>query len=187
MEKPKLEEYSKERLETIVKSVVKKIEKNQAILFSIDEENILNGITLILKSISTQTPIIYVSLRQDHNSLNELFEKEHLNPQRFFYISPSKQKQPMKNCKYITKPSDINVIEIAIKNWQKEIKGEKILIFDSISTLFVYHKPDTAQRFVHRLANELKNETKSLFVIASEDLEKNKTILTFFPETVTLQ
>jgi len=182
MEKPKIREYSEERALTRVKSLVEKIQTNQAILFSVTEEQILNDLTLILKSISTQEPIIYVSLRQDHNDLVKLFNN--LNPNRFFYISPFSPKKSAANCKHITKPSDLNSIKFSIENWNKEIKGEKFLIFDSISTLLVYHKKDTALRFIHNLINELDEEIKAIFIINQEDLEKNKNILTFFPEIV---
>ena len=92
----------------------------------------------------------------------------------------------MERTKLIKKASDLTSISIALKNWETEIKGDKILVFDALSTLFFYNKPETALKFIHTLISELSSETKAIFITTLENLEKNKDLNTIFKEVIEL-
>ena len=98
--------------------------------------------------------ICYVGLNKPYNSLMKYFEDKKIDKSKFFFIDAitrhSKSVKDLKNCIFIKSVSALTDLNIAIT---KKLEGRKfgILIFDSLSTMLIYHPASTVTKFAHSL------------------------------------
>ena len=98
--------------------------------------------------------ICYVSLNKPYNSLIKSFEYKKIDKNKFLFVdSITKQSRSVKNlenCIFTKSVSALTGLNISI-NRALEIRKFEILIFDSLSTLLIYHHDSTVTKFVHSL------------------------------------
>lgn len=65
--------------------------------------------------------------------------------------------EPVENCRFVSTPSDMTAIGIAVTESLKELKGRKVsLIFDSINAMLIYISSRNITRFVHFVTSKLR-------------------------------
>ncbi|VVB75365.1 Uncharacterised protein [uncultured archaeon] len=69
----------------------------------------------------------------------------------------------------LSNPSDMTGVQIAIEKSEKNLLGEKIVIFDSINVLTVYEKRETVAKFFHMFNNKIRLEDKTLIITAVKE------------------
>ncbi len=101
---------------------------------------------------NNKKPGIYVSLNKSVRGLKKLFDKNKIKYDKIFFIDcvSSKKENPET---LIIFPDQINNLEYAIKTFIDEIKGEKILIIDALSTLLIYNRENEVAKFIKEIIN----------------------------------
>ena len=75
------------------------------------------------------------------------------------------------NVKYVSSPSALTELSLCITDGHKKHNSD-CLLFDSLSTLLVYHQINTVARFAHSLiAKTGANNTTIVFTILEGDAE----------------
>jgi len=69
----------------------------------------------------------------------------------------------------LSNPSDMTGVQIAIENAEKNLLGEKIVLFDSINVLTVYQKRENVAKFFHMFNNKIRLEDKTLIIFAVKE------------------
>lgn len=97
----------------------------------------------------------YISLNKPYYHLIKSFEDNKIDINKLFFIDavtkPSKSDiKRLKNCIFINSISSLTKMSIDITN---ALKSEKFgcLLFDSLSTMLIYHDVNTVTKFVHNL------------------------------------
>ena len=145
----------------------------------------------ILKIIkqSKKKKICYVTFSKSYNSLIELFKKEKININRFYFIDCITLlfKRPKKTNNYdlISSPWALNEIRDSLRRAIN--KGYTTVIFDSLSNLLIYSQiiPAGAKiliNFLRSFSPNLKKVKSEAFFICKLEDKRNPLILETFPE-----
>ncbi|MBR9675593.1 hypothetical protein GOV05_01140 [Candidatus Woesearchaeota archaeon] len=103
--------------------------------------------------------VLYVSLNRLYNPLKRKLEDTGLDSSKFRFIdcvtrTAVAQPTEHEDCVYVSSPSALTEISIAItKVIQKDYPD--VILFDSLSTLLIYHNTMNASQFVHSLINKI--------------------------------
>ncbi len=69
----------------------------------------------------------------------------------------------------LSNPGDMTGVQIAIEKAEKNLLGEKIILFDSINVLTIYQKRETVAKFFHMFNNKIRLEDKTLIIFAVKE------------------
>jgi CBS domain-containing protein len=157
----------------------REMEKNHVLTFLMPNSLYPADSMSIIKAVTEIAPKnVFVTLNKPYFSIMENLKAKAINTEGFFFIDASSQeggeqeagKEKGENFERVQSPSDLTDIMLAIG---KHVgKGEYYsLIFDSLSTLLVYHSEEVVIRFAHSLVNKLrKYKVKGVFLCTKEDM-----------------
>ncbi|MBS3102729.1 hypothetical protein J4458_04765 [Candidatus Woesearchaeota archaeon] len=105
-------------------------------------------------------PGVYVTLNKPYEAILRTFEDNDIDTRLIIFIdavtSSIGQAKKAKNCLYIGSPEKLSDISVAMDQAVKALPKEKFVFFDSINTLAIFNKPVTVARFVHFLAEKMR-------------------------------
>ncbi len=107
---------------------------------------------------------IYVTLNKPYRKLKYLLDAKGVDTERVIFIdaiSSERDKEgagKVKGCLYIDTPQNLTDLGIAIENAMSAIsRGKRFLIFDSFSSLSVFHEPNTVNKFARFLCGRMES------------------------------
>jgi KaiC/GvpD/RAD55 family RecA-like ATPase len=137
---------------------LQKIPKDSVTLVVVEAKKYIDVITELLRYIGKQKfSVIYVTVNRPYESLVEVLEKNGISPSRMFFIdaiTPTLGGRPkrVKNCIFVASPSNLTDLGIALEQAITSLgKADKLLVFDSMSTIAIYHNVQTVLQFGHFL------------------------------------
>jgi len=145
------------------------ISSKRTLLVVLDEDLYEKKITELLKSLGKiGKKICYVSLNKPYKDIVEDFKENDIPLRNFFFVdvlsSHYIRPEPTKNCVFVSAPTDLHSIIMAILKTIKEERCE-IIIFDTLSTFLIYRQPFVVLKFVYRLLQEeLREDLKKIFI-----------------------
>jgi len=156
-----------------------KIEKGANIIVckSINYNQINN---IIRKYLSEHLSGIYVTLNKSHPSLLQELKNNKIDTSKLYFIDSVCKKIAKKlkeevNCVDIEGVESLTELSLAISSASHTGKF-KFLIFDSITTLLIYHDQETAEKFISYLINKLKSLDMSIILISIDEEKSNKIV-----------
>jgi len=93
---------------------------------------------------------IYVSLNKTQKSAEEILKKSNIDTKRLFFIDCVTLEQTKEEVLHI-KPNDLDRLSYAINEFIKDIKEDKFLIIDALSTLLIYNNENKVAAFVKEI------------------------------------
>ena len=151
----------------------------------------------IMETVKTMTDAklkcIYVSLNRPAENVVEGLKKLKISTDDVRLIdgiSVSVGYKPVtsKNIIFMSDPSDLTGLSIAIGQFMESLKGEKFIISDVIKTMLLYNDMSTVVSFVNTLVSKAKEYNVKIRVILMEKEDKMlySKIKNLFDETVEL-
>lgn len=130
------------------------LSKKKSILVVLDEKQYEKELENIIKSLEkTRSKICYVCLNKPYEDVLENLKKMGIKTEKFFFIdvlsSHYFSKKSTDKCIYVSAPSALDEIHESIRKMMK--KSCCAVLFDTISTLLIYHRPDSIVRFTNNL------------------------------------
>ncbi|MEM0360704.1 MAG: ATPase domain-containing protein [Candidatus Diapherotrites archaeon] len=123
---------------------------------------------------------VYVTLNRPYENLVALFEKNGIDPKKFYFIDTISATTGAKtseraNVSFIASPHGLTEISISLNKAIDALKGEnKFLFFDSISTLLVYNQAGTVTKFAHFLIGKMRTlRLKGIFISLEKETEEH--------------
>jgi len=139
-------------------NIKKELKDNKIILLVIPNTAYKEVILNVSTQLSQMGEVCYISLNKTTKYLRGLFQQKKIKSDRFFYIDciTKTMKDPTKerNCIFVSSPNAINELELAIIKAGNQ--NRDIVLFDSLSTLLMYHRDDVSTQFAHSLINEIR-------------------------------
>lgn len=117
---------------------------------------------------SFDTPGIYVSLNKTQKSTEDILKKSGADTTKIFFIDCVTKEKTRGDVLHIA-PHDLKMLSSAVQTFIKEIKGNKFLVIDALSTLLIYNNENDVAKF-----------TKEITEYASEN---NVSVVAFSPKT----
>ncbi len=102
--------------------------------------------------------IIFITTSKPAEILKDYLHKFKLSEDRFFFIdavskSIDPEEKDSENIVYIDSPSNLTELGIAVRVSMENLKGNKLVIFDSLTSLSVYNNNRLLTRFYDFLVN----------------------------------
>ena len=150
--------------------LIQEIAKNKFLLILLEEREYAKKLQEIMKSAEkTRTKICYVCLSKPYKDVMEDIRKQKLNVGDFFFVdvlsSHYKEQEPADNCIFVSSPTNLASLRVAIKKAVEEKKCS-VILFDTISTLLVYQETSSIVKFTHCILTDEKQErAKKLFIV----------------------
>ena len=150
--------------------------KGEIILLIISVQKYLETSMKILKHYcnNEKSSCVYVSVNHTYNTLMNLMKKNKINTDKLFVIDAitphSAQTKDVSNAIFTGNPRGLTDISISASSAIKNLpNGERMLFFDSLSTLLIYNDSGSVTKFVHFLINRMKEWNISGVIISLED------------------
>jgi len=126
-----------------------------------------------LKSFNGNTGI-YISLNKTQKKIEEILKKEKINIKKLFFIDCVTSNKTKDDVLHIS-PDRLDLLNSAINSFIKDIKGQKFLILDALSSLLIFNNENKVADFIKEITQEAsQNHTN---VIAFSPQTKGKELL----------
>jgi KaiC/GvpD/RAD55 family RecA-like ATPase len=142
------------------------------------EENYYKQIYKIIKENDNKSIIIVTTNKPADMILNEINE-EKIKTQNLFFIDTiskyigKKELPENDNVVYIDDPANLTEIGIVTKLGIEKITGEKVLIFDSLTTLSLYNSSKNVVRFYNFFFQLARvNDIETIIIALESDIDK---------------
>ncbi|MCX6802783.1 MAG: hypothetical protein NT067_06765 [Candidatus Diapherotrites archaeon] len=123
---------------------------------------------------------VYITLNRPYDNLVTLFEKNKIDPKKFYFIdtisaSTGAKTTESENVAFIDSPHGLTEISISLNKAIDALQGKnKFLFFDSISTLLVYNQAGTVTKFAHFLIGKMRTlRLKGIFISLEKETEEH--------------
>jgi len=153
------------------------------------EENI----NLIRMLLARDYYVLVVSANQPFEILKKNYERSGIPMEKIFVVDTvtkyamGHDHEPVPNCRFVSNPSDLTDLGIAITGILSGNKEKKIsLLFDSINAMLIYISSQNITRFIHFVTNKLRLMNFSgIFLAVEKGLDPDLLIqLTTFVDQV---
>jgi hypothetical protein len=136
------------------------------------------NIDVMQKIISRNCTPLIITVNQPYKVLVKMYAKEGIAPEKYYVIDTVTQYSggscvPASHVRYITNPSNLTDLGIAITELIRLMpEPKKCIMFDSVS-MFLIHIPSiTASKFLHFVVNKLKlSEISGIFLCVDKGLD----------------
>jgi archaellum biogenesis ATPase FlaH len=135
-------------------------------------ENLQEEVAKAVSSFSC--PGIYVSLNKTQKSVEESLAKRKVSTDKLFFIDCVTSQQTRDDVLHI-QPNKLDKLSYAISTFINEIRGEKVLIIDALSTLLIYNDENKVAAFVKEVT-EVASEN-DVTIIALSPATKGEELL----------
>ncbi len=116
--------------------------------------------------------ICYVTVNKGVESVIELLKKGKVSKEHIYFIDcitkTIVKPEDRKDTFFCSSPNALTEISLAMN---KIIDSEvaEIIVVDSLSSLLVYHKPNTLMKFVYHIVNKVRNSTVLLILVSPRE------------------
>lgn len=124
-------------------------------------------------------PGVYVTLNKPYDIIKASFEKKGIDTRLIIFIDSVTKTAKGKvektdRCLFIGDPTDLSDLSFAMDQAVTALPGdEKFLFFDSLSTLLIYNKMNTVERFIHFLSSKMRVwKVKGIIITLQKDSDK---------------
>lgn len=140
-------------------------------------ENYLIANQEILHLLNQKFPGIYVTLNKSHCNIIEKIKKEKVDTSLILFIDNNEEGDGCgaENAIFIGRNKSLTALSLAISEAVKQ-KSLKFILFDSVTTLLVYHKLEETEQFMHFLINKVKNLDILMIIMAVNEGKTRKLI-----------
>ena len=136
-------------------------------------EKLQDKINTTVKSLEN-TIGIYVSLNKTQKSTEDILKKQEIDTKKLFFIDCVTTEKTRDDVLHIG-PNQLDLLSTAINAFIKDIKGEKYLIIDALSTLLIYNNENEVAKFTKEVTGyAARNSVK---VIAFSPKTKGEELL----------
>jgi archaellum biogenesis ATPase FlaH len=112
-------------------------------------EELQNKINETISSFSN-TPGIYVSLNKTQKSAEQALIQNKINTSKLFFIDCVTSVKTRDDVLHIS-PNRLDELSYSINTFIKDIKGDKFLLIDALSTLLIYNDENKVAAFVKQI------------------------------------
>ena len=139
-------------------------------LIIVPVEKLQKEIDLTLK-IFKKNPGVYVSLDKTYKNIESILRKKRINIDQLFFIDVVTSKKKNREVLSIY-PDRLDLLIFAINSFIKEIKGEKFILIDALSTLLIYNNENKVAKFVKELTDYTSKNDIEVIAISPKTKEK---------------
>src|SRR3989338_362616 len=179
-----------------VGKAVDKLPRGTIVLFTVDYKDYDEANMILLKHMIKRKKAngIYISINKPYENLRPILEKNGVDTSKLFFIdcvtkSAGGVVERKENCLFISSPTNLTDLGIALDDALESMGKDKFVFLDSISTLLIYHDPNTVLHFSHFLTSRARvKEFYGIFITVESEADAKlvKTLSQFCDKVVNL-
>ena len=147
-----------------MKSLLEEIsEKHLILILSEPLELKKRNIEIIKDVTSDGFSVIVLTTNNPYSILVKDYQKEGIDTEKVFYIDAitryavGKETEDAKNCIFVSSPSDLTSMGIAVSKALKETTNNKVcVLLNTVNSMLIYITPENLIKFIHFIANKLR-------------------------------
>jgi len=135
-------------------------------------------LAVLKKTISSGCTPLIITVNQPYKVMVKTYAREGIGQEKFYVVDAVTQYSggtpaPGPRVRYVTNPSNLTDLGIAITEFLKQMPDtKKCIIFDSVSMLLIHIPTATASRFLHFVVNKLKlSDISGIFLCVEKGLD----------------
>lgn len=156
------------------------------------QETMIETVSFLTKS--KKMSGVYLTINKISSKCIEDFKKAKINVNNIYFIDAiskmaNSSVNDTENISYIQSPNNLTELGIATTTVLQKEKNSRVFIFDSISTLLAYNKPDIVSRFMHVFSGKIAmSKTSAIFVAIKGETDKTveTTVSQFVDKTINI-
>ncbi|MFH0714512.1 MAG: hypothetical protein V1847_01675 [Candidatus Diapherotrites archaeon] len=138
-----------------------------------------NSVVSELLKVWKSSPLTYFTLNQSAEDVLSRLKQEPLPLEKMQFIdavslASGRKPAKLKNVEYLESPSDL--LDISAALLKATAKKQGVVVFDSVSTLLLYNKPEAVEKFIHSLVNKFKSQKTGCAFVMVQSSEQRRTI-----------
>jgi len=145
--------------------------ENPVVLGLVNPTRYQESVLSLLRYFTRRTPRgVYVTLNKPYATLLKSFSKAGASTESVFFVDaitsvPSIEEDATHAC--LGSGVDLSNLSISISKAIKQIKEDRFLLLDSLSTLLIYYEPKAVVKFAHLLTEKMRswNSSGSLIMV----------------------
>lgn len=158
---------------TIIEDAVR---DNQVLLVLVDKAGYAEKCKILLRSaLREKKPLCYTTFNRPSSSIRSAAEKMGIDSGSLLFIDTVtrsiEKPVPDERCIFVSSPQALTEISIAASKMMKD-KGCLMMIFDSLSALLIYEKPNAIIQFTHSIISKARLQSaNAIFLALKEDTD----------------
>jgi hypothetical protein len=137
--------------------------------------------------------VLVIATNQPFDVLKKNFEKNGISMEKISVVDTvtkyamGHDHVPEANCRFVSNPSDLTAIGIAVTESLAGLKDRKVsLVFDSVNSMLIYISSQNITKFIHFVTNKLRlMHFAGIFIAVEKGLDPDVlTQLTMFVDTI---
>jgi len=112
-------------------------------------------------------PGIYVCLNKTQKSTEDILKKAKINTNKLFFIDCVTSEKIRNDVLHIS-PTQLDLLNSVINSFMEDIKQEKFLIIDALSTLLIYNNEDKVKEFIKNITEYASKNNFQVIAISPE-------------------
>ncbi len=159
----------------MISDILHEITTNKFLIILMNENEYTNKLKEIVESVDKDnTRICYVCLNKPYSYVVEDLKSRGVDTKNFFFLdiltSHYGKPEPADNCVFLESPLNLDELKKAVDGIVRD-SGCEVILFDTFSTLLIYHRSFSLMKFAHNMKSEkLQEETRKLFIVLKEDM-----------------
>lgn len=129
-------------------------------------ENLQRSINKTMEEHAT-TPGIYVALNKTQRSVEKLLLDAELDISKIFFIDCVTMEKGREDVLHI-QPDKIDMILAAIKEFVRDLDGNKYVLIDAVSSLLIYNSEQKVLNFIKELTSHGQKYNAEIIALAPE-------------------
>lgn len=153
--------------------------KDYILIVTVDAKNYQKTAIDVVKFLVNEqnVPGVYVTLNKPYDIMQRTLANNNIDTRMVIFIDAATRTEPrrVENCLYIGSAEKLSDMSVAMDQAIKALPtNEKFLIFDSLNTLSIFNKPATVARFIHFLANKMREwKIKGIIITLEKETEQS--------------
>ena len=147
-----------------MKSLFEEISENHLILVLSEPLELKKRNIEIIKDVTGEGfTVIVLTTNNPYSVLVKDYEKEGIDMEKVFFIDAitrhaiGKETEDAKNCIFVSSPSDLTSMGIAISKVLKETANNRVcVILNTVNSMLIYITPENLIKFIHFIASKLR-------------------------------
>ena len=128
----------------------------KSVLIVSSVENLQGKINEAVRTLQ-DIPGVYVSLNKTQKSVEDILKSRGIHTEKLFFIDCVTSEQKRTDVLHIA-PQDLETLNAAIHSFVRELKGERFIVIDALSTLLIYNNENKVAQFVKEITEYSSEE-----------------------------
>jgi len=162
-----------------ISQALEDLPKNSAVLFIVglkDYSTVLAELLRILQARKQQGNGAYLTVNKPVEDLAKAFSRNKISTGSVFFIDAisilsGRKASSGKKAMFLDSPTDLIDMDNAISKQLSKSQKLGFVVFDSLSTLLLYNKPQAVEKFLHVLVGKIRGANVQVFLITVKSSE----------------